>query len=562
MQHGSHHPIFIVLSIVIAVLGSWTALDLFRRVADNLGRARIAWLATAAFAMGMSIWSMHFVAMLGFDPGSAVSYDPVLTLASLVLAIGSTGGAFFFVASETVRSRHILLAGVLMGVGICAMHYVGMAALETAVSIGYDLPLVGLSLGVAVLASTAALFAARREQSVASQALGSLILGVAIVGMHYTAMAALKLTHDPGLATELHGAPPVMLAVSIATLTVLILFLALMASLYDQRGNILAALEAGGVGYWELDLRSKILHISPKGKAIFGLGPDDRLSYAEALDRIAPDNRAERQRRLLHAVDTGTDYDIEYALAQDHRWVNARGRVATYRSSRPARMVGVVLDVTDRRSAFSELEAAERRQRLLIDELNHRVKNTLATVQSISRQTARRATSLEQFHTDFEARILALSATHNALTRGGWETASLREILETELKPYSTGEVRLSGADVALPARHALSLGMVFHELTTNAAKHGGLSMPGGRLDISWSVEIASEGPMLRVNWTESGKPLPGLPTHRGFGSRLIQTSVEIELSGTARFTYESDGLHCVLTVPLGKGATPSLLDA
>lgn len=552
MQHGNHHPIFIVLSVLIAVLGSWTSLDLFRRVAENLGRARLAWLATAAFAMGMSIWSMHFVAMLGFDPGSAVRYDPLLTLASLMLAVGSTAGAFGFVASDSIRTRQVLAAGAMMGVGICAMHYVGMAALETAVSFGYDLPLVGLSLAIAVVASTAALFAARREQSIASQIAGSLILGLAIVGMHYTAMAALRLTHDPALPRALHGAPPVMLAVSIAMLTIFMLFLALMASLYDQRSNILAALEAGGVGYWELDLRSKILHISPKGKTIFGLGPDDRLPYAEALARIAPDSRAERQRQLMQAVKTGTDYDIEYPLAEGDRWVNARGRVATYRSANPLRMVGVVLDVTDRRRAFTEVEASERRQRLLIDELNHRVKNTLATVQSISRQTAKRATSLEQFHADFEARILALSATHNALTLGGWESASLREILATELKPYSTGQVRMTGTDVRLPARHALSLGMVFHELATNAAKHGGLSVVGGRLDIAWALETETGGDaVLRLDWIERGRPCEGPPTRRGFGSRLIQTSVEIELAGTIRNAFEPDGLRCTLLVPL-----------
>ncbi|KQT53656.1 hypothetical protein ASG43_17610 [Aureimonas sp. Leaf454] len=550
MHHSLHSPIFVVLSVIVAVFGSWTALDLFRRVADNIGRARIIWLGVAAIVMGVSIWSMHFVAMLGFDPGSAVSYDPLLTFVSLVLAIGSTAGAFFFVASDTVRPKQIVLAGIAMGAGICSMHYVGMAAVQTTVSLGYKPGLVVLSLVIAVVASTAALFAARREHSTRMQAIAAFILGLAIVGMHYTAMAALQLVHVQDHQVALNGAPPMALAIGVAALTVLVLFLALMASLYDQRASILAALEAGGVGYWELDLPSDTVHLSPKGRAVFGLSPDDGISFKDLLMRVGADAREERQRRLAHSVATGADYDIEYSLTQDKRWVNSRGRVVGSRNGRSSKMVGVVLDVTDRRNAFLELKASEARQRLLTDELNHRVKNTLATVQSIARQTARESPSTDLFLASFEARLQALSATHNALTRGGWDKASLREILQNELKPYAAGQVDIRGEDVALGARSALSLGMVFHELATNAAKHGGLSVPGGRLAVEWHLEEQDGESVLRFNWTELGKPIFGAPTRKGFGSRLIRVSIELELGGKAAIDYAEEGLRCTLTLP------------
>jgi diguanylate cyclase len=552
MPHSHHSPVFVVLSLIVAVLGSWTALDLFRRVTGNFGRARAGWLGAAAFAMGLSIWSMHFVAMLGFDPGSAVSYDPLLTVASLVLAVGATAGAFFVAASERVGRAHVAAAGVLMGAGICTMHYVGMAALETAVSMGYDLGLVLVSLVIAVVASTAALFVARGQRSSRLQGLAALVLGLAIVGMHYTAMAALHLTPAAGQVLRPSGPAPYPLAFGVAGTTVLILFLALMASLYDQRGNILAALEAGGVGYWELDLRSWRLHISPKGKAIFGLSAEEGLTYAEALSRIAPDSRAEREARLMKAVRDGTDYDIEYPLAGSGRWVNARGRTIGHDRERPARMVGVVIDVTERREAVERIITSEKRQRLLIDELNHRVKNTLATVQSIARQTARGAQSPGAFHRSFEARLMALSATHNALTRHGWEQACLSEILAGELRPYPGSQVSLSGEDVGLSARHALALGMVIHELTANAARYGALASSSGRIEIGWRVEAGTMGDALAFDWCERGVPgLMGAPLRAGFGSRLIRRSIEDELEGEVRLDFEADGFCCRFRVPL-----------
>ena len=126
-MHAAHHPIFVVLSILTAWFGSWTALDLFRRVRAHEGAWRMAWIAAAGVAMGLSIWSMHFIAMLGFDPGTEVRYDVRLTLLSLGLAIAATTFAFFFYARQQGFDRQ-LLSGLIMGAGICTMHYVGMSA--------------------------------------------------------------------------------------------------------------------------------------------------------------------------------------------------------------------------------------------------------------------------------------------------------------------------------------------------------------------------------------------------------------------------------------------------
>jgi len=113
-MHHTHHSAYMLLSLTVAMLGSWTALDLFRRVRTQVGRAQRIWLTTAAVAMGSSIWSMHFIAMLGFDPGSPVRYDVPLTILSLGLAMLATGGAFFAAAGDGASSRRVVVAGVFM----------------------------------------------------------------------------------------------------------------------------------------------------------------------------------------------------------------------------------------------------------------------------------------------------------------------------------------------------------------------------------------------------------------------------------------------------------------
>ncbi|PZR33462.1 sensor histidine kinase [Caulobacter segnis] len=190
---------------------------------------------------------------------------------------------------------------------------------------------------------------------------------------------------------------------------------------------------------------------------------------------------------------------------------------------------------------------ADERQRLLLDELNHRVKNTLATVQAIAQQTLRGAGDPAAFAEAFESRLLALSQTHNALTDSQWAGAGLRQILSQELGPYGAERVAMDGEDVHLPARVALSLGMVFHELATNAAKYGSLST-AGRLMLSWSV--TGEGSLV-FEWREIGGPPVAQPRRRGFGSRLIERSITGELRGHIAFDYDESGLVVRFDAPL-----------
>ena len=187
----------------------------------------------------------------------------------------------------------------------------------------------------------------------------------------------------------------------------------------------------------------------------------------------------------------------------------------------------------------------------LTRELNHRVKNTLANVLSIVSMTRRRANSLDEFAEGIDNRIRALSATHDLLTQSDWGTTPIRSVAEAELAPYARGadqQIRLRGPDVELAPNDALSLGLAIHELATNAAKYGALSVAGGSVDMHW--ELVREN-LARIEWKESGGPEVRQPSRRGFGTDLIEKIVSHELRNPVELTFDPSGVQCTLQVPV-----------
>ena len=209
------------------------------------------------------------------------------------------------------------------------------------------------------------------------------------------------------------------------------------------------------------------------------------------------------------------------------------------------------------RIELSRSHNLQEQQVTMLHELNHRVKNTLATVQSLARQSR----GSEEQAAQFESRILSLSKTHDLLTRRDWTRASLRQVLENELSPYRNGQehVTLIGAEVELPPRYVLALGMTAHELTTNAAKYGALSTQTGRVDVDWRTARMADGERrLIIQWRERGGPRVSEPSRRGFGSRLITGGIARELAGEVRLEFAPDGLRCTIDVPLEDCAAPT----
>jgi len=546
--HHDHPLIYPLLAAAVAIFGAWTALDLFSRARRHGARAQRRWVALSAIAMGVSIWSMHFIAMLGFDPGAPVSYDLFLTVASLLLAILGTAIAFWITSLPGPSWRRIVVGGLVMGLSIGAMHYVGMSALRTAALVGYRPEWVAASVLVAFLASAGALTAARWDGRRLGRALAALLLGLGIVAMHYTAMEAI--VHTPGpQAVDPADIPALWLALGVANLTLLLLLLGLGASLVDQKQVLLQAMQAGRLGYWELDIVRDRLTVSETGRSLLGFGPEAPFDQTMIASLLTPESAAERKWRLGEAINHVDDYETDYEML-DGRWLEVRGKMLADGSGRAERLVGTIQDVTAHRVAFKALKKSEARQRILINELNHRVKNTLAKVLSIATLSARKSDSLEGFSQGFRARLMSLSATHDLLTREVWEGTDIRNVLEAELAPFDRDQYRLTGPALWLQAETVLNLGLIVHELATNATKYGGLSQPGGCIDIRWTSD---EG-LMSLSWRETGGPVVGEPARRGFGSRLVEASTR-----EARSRYPPAGFEADLVLVLAERAAEPL---
>ncbi|HEX5184920.1 MAG TPA: HWE histidine kinase domain-containing protein [Allosphingosinicella sp.] len=259
-----------------------------------------------------------------------------------------------------------------------------------------------------------------------------------------------------------------------------------------------------------------------------------------------PDDHEKTLSRWDHSLATGEPYDVEHRVIRRDgsiRW--ARSRAFPRRGPDGAILLwyGATEDINERK-------VAEERQSLLINELNHRVKNTLATVQAIAFQTLKGDSPLAEAKARFEARLMALSRTHNLLTEEVWGRASLERVVRdsTEHLAGEQGRFTLSGPPVWIAPRAALALALALHELGTNAAKYGALSRDCGRVSVAWHE--SAEGSLV-LEWKEQGGPPVEVPARRGFGSRLIERGLAVDLGGSAELAFEPDGLRCTIAATL-----------
>lgn len=289
---------------------------------------------------------------------------------------------------------------------------------------------------------------------------------------------------------------------------------------------------------------------SPQIRRILGAQRGEDRGLDSALDFVHPEDRDEVAWRKRTILASEHKYQLTYRIRRpdgEVRWVMDRGEVERDPAGKALRVVGVLVDITD-------LKAAEQRQRLLFDELNHRVKNTLAIVQSLAQHTQRSKPDPQEFTRAFGERIMSLSRAHDLLTRTAWQGAPLKEIVSAVLEPFSaqSGRIVIAGDAVELPASITITLALMLNELATNAAKYGALSTDRGRIEISWTVlpSEVGEGRVVDLIWQERDGPSVVPPKHRGFGSRLLAASAQ-QIKGELDAQFAAEGLKARLRFPV-----------
>jgi PAS domain S-box-containing protein len=272
--------------------------------------------------------------------------------------------------------------------------------------------------------------------------------------------------------------------------------------------------------------------------------------------RVHRDDFENTKAELERAKEQRREYIDEFRVVHPDgtvRWCSSRGRFFYDAGGRAVRMIGVMEDTTERRHSLEM-------QQTLIAELQHRTRNLLSIVRSISQQTARSSSSLEEFSTEFGERLAAMSRVQGLLSRGDGFSVTLGELIRAELSahgaPVDGTQIEINGPRVVLSSREVQVLTLALHELTTNAVKYGALSQPEAKLQISWSLQNGDSARTVAIEWAESGVVLPAGSDadKRGFGRELIERALPYDLGAKTKFEIGPDGVRCELKVPLRQG--------
>jgi PAS domain S-box-containing protein len=325
--------------------------------------------------------------------------------------------------------------------------------------------------------------------------------------------------------------------------------LKLRQALERQKHTFDLAMSASQMGTWRYTIADNICVYDENAQRLYGLTAARFLHDDEGTkSKFHPDDLDLMWSRVSKALDPLSDgrYEVEYRVKQrdgSWRWLSAWGLVEFEGEGpkrKPVAISGASRDLTERKQA-------EELQRLLLNELNHRVKNTLAMVQAIGWRTLRDARDLPSAREALDRRIRSLAQAHDLLTLRSWTGADLRDVVARALEAFARTQLAVSGAALDISPKHALTLSLALHELATNAAKYGALSRPEGRVTVQWNVH---EG-MLHLQWEESGGPPVTPPTHKGFGSQLLEELIVRDLSGDTRLNYDAFGLRCRISARL-----------
>jgi PAS domain S-box-containing protein len=316
-----------------------------------------------------------------------------------------------------------------------------------------------------------------------------------------------------------------------------------------QKRTFDLAMKASDMGTWRYTLADNICVFDENAQRLYGVTEARFLHTEEGVkSMVHPDDLEIMWSRVAKALDPPGDgrYEAEYRIKQldgSWRWLSAWGFVefdGDGPERKPVAITGASRDLTEQKQA-------EELQRLLLDELKHRVKNTVATIQAIAWQTLRNARDLPSAREALDRRIRLMAQTHDLLTSHAWTGTDLTVIVMRALEAFPQAQVKMSGAAINVSPKHTLALSLALHELATNATKYGALSCPEGHVRVLWAVRDK----MLRLDWEESGGPPVAPPDRKGFGSRLLEELVVHDLGGAVKLSYDASGVRCSIAAAL-----------
>lgn len=594
-----YEPRLVALSLLIAVLASYTGLDLVGRVRQAGGTQRAAWLVVAATVLGGGIWSMHFIGMLALHVDFPVSYATGPTLASLVLPISIVGAALSIALHDSGnRTAKLYLGGAAMGFGIVTMHYLGMAAMRMPATITYVPGLVVVSVLLAVVASIGALWLVAHPVGRYGRAASALLMGAAIGGMHYTGMAAADFVLLDGSPAWIGGGvDSSRLAWWVGTLSMVLLIGALAAAAWDRAAmehrsrtieetlrremneaqqarelseqHFRLAIEAANIGVWDWDLETDQVRSSDRMQELLGLEPAATISAGTLRGVVHPADLKAVRSRLLGLARAGTPVRqlLEFRVIRadgDIRWISARAQAlvrAEVDRVHPVRVLGTVQDITMEKVRESRLHRSLDQKEILLREVHHRVSNNLQMIWGMIQLERARLGDYPLAADRLDAiarRITALGRIQNALYRredfSQIELGMLVEIQGRDMLPSEgagAADVKISVDRVTADLDTAVPFALILDELLTNAAKHGG---PAGRpRAISITLRRTEEEQVVltvenAVHQRQATPPGTGL---------IFLEALASQLGGS--FTFGGNGTgraQLVFPVPEGAGAS------